>query len=46
MISATLDGSDTNAPIRALLEAGIPILFFELEGGKLSDAFLTLTGEA
>ncbi|TMG02833.1 MAG: ABC transporter ATP-binding protein [Chloroflexi bacterium] len=46
LISATLDGSDTNAPIRALLEAGIPILFFELEGGKLSDAFLALTGEA
>src|SRR5438034_654906 len=46
LISATLDGPDTNAPIRALLGAGIPILSFEVEGGKLSDAFLALTGEA
>ncbi len=51
-ISVTLkgapDGSENglNAPIRALVEAGIPILSFELEGGKLSDAFLALTGEA
>ena len=46
LISATLDCPDTNAPIRALLGAGIPILSFEVEGGKLSDAFLALTGEA
>jgi hypothetical protein len=31
--------------IRALLDAGIPVLSFELEGGRLSDAFLYLTGE-
>jgi ABC-2 type transport system ATP-binding protein len=34
-----------NGVIRALLEAGVPILSFELEGGRLSDAFLYLTGE-
>jgi ABC-2 type transport system ATP-binding protein len=33
-----------NAAIRALLDAGVPILAFELEGGRLSDAFLYLTG--
>jgi ABC-2 type transport system ATP-binding protein len=34
-----------NAALRALLDAGIPVLAFELEGGRLSDAFLYLTGE-
>ena len=34
----------TNGVIRALLDAGVPILSFELEGGRLSDAFLYLTG--
>lgn len=34
-----------NSAIRALLDAGIPVLSFELEGGRLSDAFLYLTGE-
>jgi ABC-2 type transport system ATP-binding protein len=34
-----------NAAVRALLDAGIPILSFELEGGRLSDAFLYLTRE-
>lgn len=34
-----------NDAIRALLDAGIPVLAFELEGGRLSDAFLYLTGE-
>ncbi len=51
-ISATLEAARNggeeaaNAPIRTLIEAGIPILSFEVEGGKLSDAFLALTGEA
>lgn len=31
--------------IRRLLEAGVPVTGFTLEGGRLSDAFLTLTGE-
>jgi ABC-2 type transport system ATP-binding protein len=51
-INAALDGAAnesktavTNAPIRALIDAGIPVLSFELEGGRLSDAFLFLTGE-
>jgi ABC-2 type transport system ATP-binding protein len=34
-----------NGAIRALLDANIPVLAFELEGGRLSDAFLYLTGE-
>ena len=33
-----------NSAIRALLDAGIPVPSFELEGGRLSDAFLHLTG--
>ena len=50
LISASLDGLDAsgkagNSAICALLEAGIPIVSFEVEGGKLSDAFLALTGE-
>jgi ABC-2 type transport system ATP-binding protein len=32
-----------NGTIRTLLDAGVPILAFELEGGRLSDAFLYLT---
>jgi ABC-2 type transport system ATP-binding protein len=28
-----------------LLEAGVPVLGFELEGGRLSDAFLEVTGD-
>ena len=31
--------------IRLLLEAGVPVTGFVLEGGRLSDAFLALTGE-
>jgi ABC-2 type transport system ATP-binding protein len=34
-----------NGVLRALLDAGVPVLSFELEGGRLSDAFLYLTGE-
>jgi ABC-2 type transport system ATP-binding protein len=32
--------------VRALGEAGIPLLAFELEGARLSDAFLSMTEEA
>jgi ABC-2 type transport system ATP-binding protein len=32
-----------NTAIHALANAGIPVLSFELEGGRLSDAFLALT---
>jgi ABC-2 type transport system ATP-binding protein len=34
-----------NEALRSLLDAGIPVLSFELEGGRLSDAFLYLTAE-
>jgi ABC-2 type transport system ATP-binding protein len=34
-----------NEALRALADAGIPILAFELEGARLSDAFLAMTGE-
>ena len=47
--SATLNGSATteamNGGLRALAEAGVPVLSFELEGARLSDAFLAMTGE-
>ncbi|HSE09588.1 MAG TPA: ABC transporter ATP-binding protein [Nocardioidaceae bacterium] len=32
--------------LRGLLDAGIPVLGFSLEGGRLSDAFLAVTKEA
>ena len=34
-----------NGAVRSLLNADVPIQSFELEGGRLSDAFLYLTGE-
>ncbi len=34
-----------NSAIRALTDANVPVLSFELEGGRLSDAFLALTKE-
>jgi len=39
------DGAPNDA-VRALLEAGVPLLFFELEGARLSDAFLAMTEAA
>jgi hypothetical protein len=33
-----------NAGLRALADAGIPVLSFEVEGSRLSDAFLSMTG--
>jgi ABC-2 type transport system ATP-binding protein len=48
-LTATLDGgvSETamNDGLRALAEAGVPVLAFELEGARLSDAFLAMTEE-
>ena len=38
-------GTAANSAVRALLDAGIPLLAFELEGGRLSDAFLAMTVE-
>jgi ABC-2 type transport system ATP-binding protein len=39
------DGSEDamNGGLRALADAGIPVLAFELEGARLSDAFLAMT---
>jgi ABC-2 type transport system ATP-binding protein len=31
--------------IKSLIEAGVPVLGFSLEGGRLSDAFLAVTEE-
>jgi ABC-2 type transport system ATP-binding protein len=48
-LAVTLDGrSDAalNEGLRALLEASIPLLAYELEGARLSDAFLTMTEAA
>jgi ABC-2 type transport system ATP-binding protein len=32
-----------NAGVRAIVDARIPLLSFELEGARLSDAFLAMT---
>jgi ABC-2 type transport system ATP-binding protein len=37
---------DVSGAVRALAEAGVPLLAFELEGARLSDAFLAMTAEA
>jgi ABC-2 type transport system ATP-binding protein len=52
-LNATLDsawleehgGVQINSAIRALTDADVLVLSFELEGGRLSDAFLSLTEE-
>jgi ABC-2 type transport system ATP-binding protein len=36
-------GGSMNDGLRALAEAGVPVLAFELEGARLSDAFLAMT---
>ena len=43
MPAAQLTVSDA---VRALADAGVPLLAFELEGTRLSDAFLAMTEEA
>jgi ABC-2 type transport system ATP-binding protein len=48
-LAATAVGSDDgslNAVVEVLLDAAVPLLACELEGARLSDAFLTLTGGA
>jgi ABC-2 type transport system ATP-binding protein len=42
------NGADTslNEAVRALLDAGVPLRSFELEGARLSDAFLAITEDA
>jgi ABC-2 type transport system ATP-binding protein len=40
---ASHDQRATNEVLDALVGAGIPVLGFEIEGGRLQDAFLQLT---
>jgi ABC-2 type transport system ATP-binding protein len=40
------DQTPMNGALSALAEAGVPVLFFELEGARLSDAFLAMTEAA
>jgi ABC-2 type transport system ATP-binding protein len=35
-----------NEAVRALVDADVPIVSFELEGARLSDAFLAITESA
>ena len=34
-----------NGPLRVVLSADVPVLSFEVEGARLSDAFLAMTEE-
>jgi ABC-2 type transport system ATP-binding protein len=45
-LSVSLDGTDPGTPLRLLLEAGVTVRSFELEGARLSDAFLEMTEAA
>jgi ABC-2 type transport system ATP-binding protein len=40
------EGDSLNEALRAVVEAGIPVLAAELEGARLSDAFLAMTEAA
>ena len=41
------DDADPGGPaLRAVLDAGIPVLSFEVEGSRLSDAFLSITSRS
>jgi hypothetical protein len=43
-LTVTLAQPDSmNAAVRAIVDAGIPLLSSELEGARLSDAFLAMT---
>jgi ABC-2 type transport system ATP-binding protein len=44
-LTATLNGASTamNDGLRALTDAGVAVISFELEGARLSDAFLAMT---
>jgi ABC-2 type transport system ATP-binding protein len=44
--SGASPGEAMNAGLTAVAAAGIPVLRFELEGARLSDAFLKMTSEA
>ncbi|MGH2948726.1 MAG: ABC transporter ATP-binding protein, partial [Solirubrobacteraceae bacterium] len=40
------DDTSPNEAVRAVLDAGVPLLSFELESARLSDAFLAMTETA
>src|SRR5206468_9329524 len=42
-VVVTIDEERVGDAVRALADAGVPLLAFELEGARLSDAFLALT---
>jgi ABC-2 type transport system ATP-binding protein len=44
-LTVTLTNSAMNPGLRALADANVPVLSFELEGARLSDAFLAMTEE-
>jgi ABC-2 type transport system ATP-binding protein len=44
-LTATLTDHAMNAGLRALADVDVPVLAFELEGARLSDAFLAMTAE-
>jgi ABC-2 type transport system ATP-binding protein len=44
-IVAGLDESHVSSAVQALADAGVRMLAFELEGARLSDAFLSMTAE-
>jgi len=37
--------NELNAALRAVLAAGVPVLGYEVDGGRLNDAFLAMTKE-
>jgi ABC-2 type transport system ATP-binding protein len=44
VVTLSRNGDDSmNGGLRALADAGVPVLAFELEGARLSDAFLAMT---
>ena len=42
---AAVGSTDMNTALSSVARAGVPVLSFELEGARLSDAFLKMTGE-
>jgi len=45
LVTAQSGGAGMRGAITALMDAGVPILSFELEGSRLSDAFFSMTKE-
>jgi ABC-2 type transport system ATP-binding protein len=44
--TADQDGRQLNQALAAVLDAGVPVLFFQVDATRLADAFLALTGSA